>query len=176
MVDALLKVVRLLESLGIAYCLVGGYAVAVHGVPRHTVDLDLMVELSDEQLARLLEELQKRNIRYVYRRSSLCDPVGDVVSLELELPIQLIRAKWKHESSAVAHAVEVAYHGARIRVATAEDLIILKLRAGGPLDLYDVENILATKGDSLNYNRLEALARENRVWRKLAALIRGKKP
>jgi len=176
MVDALLKVVRLLESLGIAYCLVGGYAVAVHGVPRHTVDLDLLLDLSDEQLTCLLEELERRKIRYMHRRSSFGDPVGDVVSLELEPPVQLIRAKWKHESSAVARAIEIAYHGARIRVVTAEDLIILKLRAGGPLDLYDVENILATKGDSLNHNRLEAMARENRGWRKLAALIRGKKP
>lgn len=172
MVHALLEVVGLLEGLGINYCLIGGYAVAVHGVPRHTVDLDLMVELSDEQLVRLREELQRRNIRYGYSRSSVGDPVGDVLSLELELPVQLIRAKWKYESCAIASAVEIAYHGARVKVATAEHLIILKLRAGGPLDLYDVENILATKATSLDLDRLEALARRYGVWRKLAALFR----
>lgn len=176
MVSALLEVAKLLESLGIAYCLIGGYAVAVHGVPRHTADLDLLVELTEDQLARLFEELERRRIRYQYRRSSLDDPVGDVLSLELELPVQLIRAKWKHESSAIARAIEIAYHGAPIRVAAAEDLIVLKLRAGGPLDLYDVENILASKGTDLDYDLLENLAREHRVWRKLAPLLRRRKP
>jgi predicted nucleotidyltransferase len=177
MVSALLEVAKLLESLGIAYCLIGGYAVAVHGVPRHTADLDLLVELSDDELARLFEELERRRIRYQYRRSSLNDPVGDMLSLDLvELPVQLIRAKWKHESSAIARAIEIAYHGAPIRVAAAEDLIVLKLRAGGPLDLYDVENILASKGAGLDYDLLENLAREHRVWRKLAPLLRRRKP
>ena len=46
---------ELLERHGVRYLIVGGYAVAVHGVPRYTKDLDIWVECSPENARRLMD-------------------------------------------------------------------------------------------------------------------------
>lgn len=46
---------RLLNAHEVRYLVVGGYAVAFHGHPRYTGDLDIFVEASFENAARLIE-------------------------------------------------------------------------------------------------------------------------
>lgn len=41
-----LRVIDILESLGIGYHVGGSFASSIHGVPRQTRDLDLVVDLS----------------------------------------------------------------------------------------------------------------------------------
>lgn len=50
-VDELINVIRALESAGVKYAICGGLAVAIHGRPRLTVDIDLIVPAVDMQLA-----------------------------------------------------------------------------------------------------------------------------
>ncbi len=38
--------IELLDENNVRYLLVGGYAVALHGYPRYTKDLDVWIELS----------------------------------------------------------------------------------------------------------------------------------
>ena len=44
----LLKFLKLLNANSVRYLLVGGYAVAVHGHPRYTGDMDIYVEANPE--------------------------------------------------------------------------------------------------------------------------------
>ena len=46
---------RLLNERNVRYLVVGGYAVAYHGYPRYTGDLDVFVEASPENAAKLVE-------------------------------------------------------------------------------------------------------------------------
>ncbi len=43
-----------LNSRNVRYLLIGGYAVALHGHPRYTKDIDIWIERSDENAANLL--------------------------------------------------------------------------------------------------------------------------
>lgn len=45
--------IELLNSHNVKYVVVGGYAVAFHGHPRNTGDIDIFVEISDENADRL---------------------------------------------------------------------------------------------------------------------------
>ena len=45
--------IGLLNSHGVEYLVVGGYALAFHGVPRYTGDIDLFVRASPENAARV---------------------------------------------------------------------------------------------------------------------------
>lgn len=45
---------RLLNEREVRYLVIGGYAVAYHGCPRYTGDLDVFVEASQENAARLV--------------------------------------------------------------------------------------------------------------------------
>jgi hypothetical protein len=47
----------LLDKHGVRYLIVGGFAVAVHGTPRYTKDLDIWVECSPDNAVRLARVL-----------------------------------------------------------------------------------------------------------------------
>ena len=51
--------VELLNAHEVRYLLVGGYAVAFHGHPRYTKDLDVWIELSQENADNILKALDK---------------------------------------------------------------------------------------------------------------------
>ena len=51
--------IALLNSHEVEYLVVGGYAVAMHGRPRHTGDLDVWVRRSPENAARLMAVLRE---------------------------------------------------------------------------------------------------------------------
>lgn len=47
--------VELLESHGVKYAIIGGYAVISHGYPRYTGDIDFFVEKSEENASKLVK-------------------------------------------------------------------------------------------------------------------------
>ena len=51
------ELLRLFEENGVEYMIVGGYAVAYHGHPRFTKDIDLFFRLTDENVLRLRRAL-----------------------------------------------------------------------------------------------------------------------
>ena len=51
--------IELLNSLKVDYIVVGGHAVAFHGHPRFTGDIDLLVRLSPENSERLIDAVKK---------------------------------------------------------------------------------------------------------------------
>ena len=50
--------IQLLNDHSVRYLVVGGYAVALHGHPRYTKDLDVWVEADSENIERLLSALK----------------------------------------------------------------------------------------------------------------------
>ncbi|MGH8558904.1 MAG: hypothetical protein ACRESZ_15915 [Methylococcales bacterium] len=51
------ELLRLLEEHSVSYMIVGGYAVAYHGYPRFTKDLDVFFDSSNDNIGRLREAL-----------------------------------------------------------------------------------------------------------------------
>jgi len=56
-------IIRRLNDHGIRYVVVGGVALVLHGVVRLTVDLDLMVQMSRENLEKFIETVQAAGYR-----------------------------------------------------------------------------------------------------------------
>ncbi|WP_411273186.1 nucleotidyltransferase [Daejeonella sp.] len=51
--------VSLLSKYNVAYMVVGGYALALHGKPRHTGDLDIWIEVSQDNAAKVVKVLKE---------------------------------------------------------------------------------------------------------------------
>ena len=51
--------IQLLNDNRVRYLVVGGYAVALHGYPRYTRDIDIWVELSEENATHIVEALEQ---------------------------------------------------------------------------------------------------------------------
>jgi hypothetical protein len=56
-----------LNGVGIDYLVVGGLAVNLHGVPRMTYDIDLMVLLESENILKVVSKLTQWVIGQRYR-------------------------------------------------------------------------------------------------------------
>lgn len=57
------EVFESLNKKGVKYVVVGGVALNLHGVPRATADLDLMVELKNENLKKIVSALKKTGFK-----------------------------------------------------------------------------------------------------------------
>jgi len=147
-------VLRALSDAGVRYLIVGGVAVVLHGHLRTTGDLDLVVELSPENLALALDVLEGSGFRPrppvpvrsfadpKIRRSwvetknlqvfSLWHPElpGFEVDLFVEEPFDFEQA-WNRR-------VEVQLAGTTAMVVGLEDLLVLKRAAGRARDLEDI--------------------------------------
>jgi predicted nucleotidyltransferase len=51
--------VKLLNKHEVKYMVVGGYALALHGKPRHTGDLDIWINISEDNAGRLMKVINE---------------------------------------------------------------------------------------------------------------------
>jgi hypothetical protein len=58
-----LALLRALHGAGVRHAICGGLAVVLHGVPRMTFDLDLVVDLAPENVSRLVDVLAREGYR-----------------------------------------------------------------------------------------------------------------
>ena len=115
--DALANLSAIFQERGVAYALMGGLAVAAWGAPRATEDIDLLADLSPSQELDAALRLRSRS-----------GPEIDVVCAT--------RA-WEREMLSRSIRLRLP-QGLEIPVVAIEDLIVLKLMAGGPADVADL--------------------------------------
>lgn len=132
-----------LSERQIAYALCGGLAMAVYGIPRATLDIDLLIPDKSQDavldVARKLGytfEAQKmsfaRGMIKIRRVSKLDSKSGDVLTLDLLVVTPAIRKVWESR-------IEVEWEKGKLWVVSREGLIALKsLRASGQ-DLDDIK-------------------------------------
>ncbi len=153
----------LLRDGGVRFIVVGGTAVILHGVPRTTADLDLVVDEDPENLRRFVSAMTRLGYqpRAPVEASELCDPerrrawiaekgmraftfylpghpLGDIDVL-IDTPISFT------ELSARAERLDAG--GLMLRIACVEDLIRMKVAAGRDQDLADVDALRRLLGD-----------------------------
>lgn len=138
-------VVTALEDRDIDYAVCGGLAMAVHGLARATVDIDLLI------LADALEAVRAAAKKLDYtidaipmtfaagaieiRRVSKIDAeTGIVLSLDLLLVTPQISEVWTSRST-------VEWEGGQLKVVSPQGLIALKMLRGSGQDLDDIKRL-----------------------------------
>jgi len=140
-------VARFFESIGAPYALIGARAIGVRGYPRMTVDYDFLVadpRLLDRETWRSFEKAEAATADP--RKGDLDDPLAGVVHLAFETGVEadIVVAKWKWELEILQRAERLDVGGVVVPVPVTSDLILLKLAAGGPIDLQDVVALVET--------------------------------
>ncbi|NOZ93432.1 MAG: hypothetical protein GXP47_01670 [Acidobacteria bacterium] len=157
------RVFRALDRAGVRYLVVGGVAVVLHGYLRTTADLDLVIGLEPENVARAVGALEQAGFRPrapvplrsfadpVIRRSWIETKHLQVFSLwHEELPgfeVDLFVEEPFDFDVAWRRRVEVPLHDTTAAVVCLEDLLSLKRSAGRARDLEDVKALLSLQGD-----------------------------
>ncbi len=132
---------RLLHS----YALIGGFAVSAWGVARATQDIDLAVALGTSDPQALATHLGA-----AYESGGIDDPLRGVFRLSLkcegqEVPVQLIVLPSKLAAITFNGVETLNVFGRLVPVVNWQALVLLKLYAGGPVDLQDARSIVAVR-------------------------------
>lgn len=152
-----LEVQTLLTDLHVAYTFVGGIANAVYGAPRLTHDADVLILLSDAEVKPFISKLKQR-MRILPEDPYDFAAKTRVIPCELGsgFRIDFVLAEVEFERELIHHSREISIDRKnRLKVCSAEDLIIMKVVSGRPKDLEDVNGILLRQGSSIDQSYVE---------------------
>jgi predicted nucleotidyltransferase len=147
--------IQALDAKKIRYALVGGYAVALHGAVRGTVDIDLAVAITEKSYIDLESALKSIGLEsrlpvsgrdvfrfrdeYIKNRNliawSFFDPRNPANVVDVLIT----------EDAASMKRVKMTIGGFSVQVASIDDLIRMKSAAGRPQDLEDVKALRRLK-------------------------------
>lgn len=152
-----------LEREGARYVVVGGFAVVMHGHARLTADIDLIIDLEQREARKAMAALTACGLRprapvpaddfadadkrrdWIEQKGmtvfSLWDPSNPLREVDVfvshPVPFDELMARSVQMTTA---------SGTAVRVASIDDLIVLKQLAGRERDLQDIEALRALRG------------------------------
>jgi hypothetical protein len=155
LLNEFIQIVDCLNAHGIDYALCGGLAVAFHGYPRFTGDIDVLLLRDD--LPRVKEALKTidytlaagpfpfdsgtAKAREVHRISKIQE--GAVFTLDLLIVNDVLRDAWKGREKYVLD-------GREIRIVSRSGLLEMKALAGRDQDRLDIKKLEETARDREN--------------------------
>lgn len=146
----LAKITEALRTASVEYALCEGLAVAIHGYPRATRDIDLLIREEDLEKAKsALEEIGyilsagiitfdtgKETERRIFRISKA--EGEDLLTLDLMLVTPLLEDVWRNRKT-------LTIEGRNVQVVSLEGLEKMKRLAGRPQDLADLDRLAETQ-------------------------------
>jgi hypothetical protein len=173
--EILALVCGFLNRQKIGYVLVGGIVVSIHGIPRSTVDADMILNLEGKALPVLVRFLKRNGFT-----TSLADAQAafaershftaeDTLS-SLRLDIKGIYNEM--DRNAYERRVRFRFKGFDMMIQTPEDLIAAKLGYGSEQDIRDAEGVYITKKGKLDLEYLKTVCRSYGVSKELGALVK----
>lgn len=135
--------IQLLNENSVRYLIVGGYAVAFHGHPRYTKDLDVWIESSLENAEKLIAALHKFGFGSLGLKSEDFLETDQIIQLgyppdRIDILTTLTGLNFK---ACYRTRVGVEIQGTHINFIDIENLRKNKSVTGRPQDLADVENL-----------------------------------
>ena len=143
------NVCNVLEKAKIPYAIVGGYAVALHGAVRGTIDVDIAINWTLKNLTNVEKALKEMGLvslipidsnslfhfrdEYIQKRHLIAwnfyDPSNPSNQVDIVINYDLKNASTR----------TITTPSGKIRVLSRNDLIVMKKASGRPQDLEDVK-------------------------------------
>jgi hypothetical protein len=159
----LLDVLDILQGHGIPHAIVGALAVSYYGVPRASIDADAAIWLqgTGRDAGDLKNALAGAGYTVKLRRGDIDDPIAAVIAIEDAYgnAADLLIGIRGMAPDVQTRCVTSVLFDTPVRIMGAEDLVAMKVFAGGPFDLADVRGIFQVSGESLNIDLLRKSAR-----------------
>jgi hypothetical protein len=164
------RLVRLLDAAGVPFMIAGSFASSAHGVPRTTLDLDVVVDPPGPEALDALVRSMSPDEYYVdadaardaLRRRSMFNVVDHASGWKVDFIIRKNRAFSRNE---FGRRMKFALLDVPVYVASPEDTIVAKLEwskqsGGSERQRRDVAGILATFGQQLDRAHVERWVRD----------------
>jgi len=139
MLNQLKGVFSFLQKHKVKYVVIGGIAAVLHGVPRATFDLDILIEATPDNAEKLLKSLLEAGLgtaSLITAEELLAHEITifkDIVRVDVQTstPGIIFEDAWKNRE-------DMEYQGQIFFVLSKNDLIASKRAAGREVDLEDV--------------------------------------
>lgn len=162
------EVIGLLDAASIPHMVVGSFASNQYGEGRTTWDFDLVVEVDQQAVSRLLDEIPRDRFyvpEQAARRAGGHGGQFRLLDLRSEWKIDLmVRRDRPFNEQEFARRLAVVIAGVDVFVATPEDTVLSKLDwskdSGSARQVEDVVGILEEMGDRLDHGYLDRWAPE----------------
>jgi len=139
MLNRLQGVFRSFQEHDVKYVVIGGIASILHGVPRATFDLDILIEVTSENARRLLAALLDAGLG-----TAALTTVEDVLANEITIFRDRVRVDVQTSTPGITfndawqRRKTLSYHGQKFFILSKQDLIASKRAAGRDVDMEDV--------------------------------------
>jgi hypothetical protein len=136
------------EKNKVRYIIIGGISAILHGVPRTTFDLDILIQSTPQNAKKLLDALMEANFGTV----SLTN-INDLLAHEVTIFEDRVRIDVQtstpglHFNIAWKNRITMKYKGQKFFILSKKDLIKSKIASGREIDLEDVRLLKLKKGD-----------------------------
>jgi hypothetical protein len=147
MLNRLVDVFRSFHRLDVRYVVIGGIAAVLHGVPRATFDVDLLIEATPDNVRRLLDAMGEAGLG-----TASLTTVDAVLANEITIFKDRVRVDVQTSTpglrfeDAWADRLTMEYDGQPFYVVSKPHLVAAKRAAGRPVDLEDIR-LLEAGGD-----------------------------
>jgi hypothetical protein len=144
-----LQIIQKLKENQIQFAVAGGFAVALHGAVRGTVDLDIVVVISHDNFKKIEKALHELNLKsripvsaddmhkfreeYIQKRNLIAWSF-----VNYKNPAQVVDIIITHDLKKMK-SINISIHGTKVPVLSKAALIQMKKAAGRPQDLEDVK-------------------------------------
>jgi predicted nucleotidyltransferase len=141
------ELLRLLEENGVEYMIVGGYAVAYHGYPRFTKDLDIFFRVTEENITRIRTTL----VAFGFREEDLPPNAFSAAGNVLTFGVAPVRVDQLNEIDGITYEtakdqiVRGTYGGVEVTFIGFDDLVRNKKSTSRTKDKGDVEELIKTR-------------------------------
>jgi hypothetical protein len=134
--EILKSVTAKLDSAGIPYMVTGSMAANYYATPRMTRDIDLVVELSEEDVSRVVRLFHDEYyvdpdmVRQAVQNQSMFNMIHNALVVKVDCVVRK-DSEYRREEFARRRAITVT--GQRMTIVAPEDLILSKLQLSQPL-------------------------------------------
>ena len=151
---------RLMEER-VDYAVIGAMAASVHGAIRATLDADALLSVGLPKVRKLQKSFQIAGFDTEVRQGDADDPIPALLTVgdRHGNRVDLLAGLRGLDPDAFARAIEVPFHGGILRVIGREDFIAMKCFAGGPQDIADARQAVATADGPFDVGLLRRVTR-----------------
>jgi hypothetical protein len=151
--EAALRILKELSRETIPFVVVGGAALALHGIPRSTLDIDVIMPAESAAVARLFSLVERRN--FLVRDKDIAKIadkphllIGQWITLQDKSGAEVVDIFLENEkefSKFFKRAKKIKAKEFSLFVASLDDLELMKRASGRPIDLADIALIREKK-------------------------------
>ena len=177
--DLLKRVTATLEAAEIAYMVAGSIGSSLHGHPRATNDIDIVIAPTEEQLESFIESfgeeyyINTQDAKDAFDRKSMFNIIDNATGWKVDL---LVRKERPFSIEEFQRRRTAGVMGVNVFVASPEDVILSKLEwakaSGSDQQVRDALGVIEVQADDLDLDYLKKWAAALNVQDSLEDLLK----